>query len=142
MNMGYFGRDNATSQYFTAVGTPDGKPHPQNTTRWRVFCHTKVYNSSEGGPCTWRPLEYGIGSAHPSCFAGFDKNGNKMVDSDRINCFDAWIDEKGIEHNPATQPSSDENIDPVWTGEFGLSLEYGKYIIVKILLLYIVGAVA
>ena len=50
-----------------------------------------------------------------------------MVDSDRLNCLDAWIDEKGIEHNPATQPSSDENINPVWTGEFGLSLEYGKY---------------
>ena len=46
MNALYFSRDNATSQYFTAVGTPDGKPHPQNTTRWRVFCHTKVYNSS------------------------------------------------------------------------------------------------
>ena len=49
-----------------------------------------------------------------------------MVDSDRVNCLDAWIDEKGIEHNPAAQPSSDENIDPVWTGEFGLSLEYGE----------------
>ena len=65
-----------------------------------------------------------------------------MVDSDRLNCLDAWIDEKGIEHNPATQPSSDENINPVWTGEFGLSLEYGKYIYERFPNCLYIGAVA
>ena len=38
-------------QFFTAVGTPDGGPNPQNSTRWRVFCQRKTYNTSEGGLC-------------------------------------------------------------------------------------------
>ena len=47
LNMGVFGRGNATDQYFTAVGTNDGKPNPQNSTRWKLFCQLE-YNSTEG----------------------------------------------------------------------------------------------
>ena len=126
LNMGVFGRGNATDQSFTAVGTNDGQPNPHNTTRWKLYCQIE-YNSTEGGPCTWRPLEY-AGNNRASCFDGFAKNGTKMVDQSRKGCSEAWIDELGIEHNPLKQPSSDEQINKVWAGSFALPMEYGKQI--------------
>lgn len=51
-----------------------------------------------------------------------------MVATYKRGCEEAWIDEHDIEHNPAQQPATDEQVDPVWTGEFGLSMEYGEQI--------------
>ena len=62
-----------------------------------------------------------------SCFNGFDDRGNKTVDNTRKGCGEAWIDERGVEHNPAKQASTDEDIVKTWTGEYGLPLEYGLY---------------
>ena len=46
MNWWIFSRANATSQYFTAVGDEDGRPHGP-ATRWRVFCAKDIYNTTE-----------------------------------------------------------------------------------------------
>ena len=117
-NDGVFGRENATFQIFTGIGAADGGPNPADSVRWRVFCNYARY--SDGGPCTWRPAQYRFRS---SCFDGFDAEGRRTV-RNTSQCSQAWIDEDGFEHE-GMLVAPDEDINEHWTGEFGLSMEFG-----------------
>jgi len=118
-----FGRENATSQMFSAVG--DGEGEPTADMRWRVFCDN-YYNTSEGGPCLWRPAAF-MSEGYPSCFDGFDQEGNKRV-LNSTYCKDTRIDEDGIERGAAFPPVyRPGDLDEIWVGQFGLSHEYGLY---------------
>ena len=49
-----------------------------------------------------------------------------MLNKERKDCKDAWIDENDIEHNPAYGPGTDEEINGHWVGEFAMIFEYGE----------------
>ena len=46
-----------------------------------------------------------------------------MLNKERKDCKDAWIDENDIEHNPAYGPGTDEEINGHWVGEFAMIFE-------------------
>ena len=66
-----------------------------------------------------------MSEGYPSCFDGFDSEGNKRV-LNSTYCQDTWIDEDGIERGAAFPPVyRPGDLDEIWVGQFGLSHEYG-----------------
>ena len=46
-------------------------------------------------------------------------------------CSEAWIDEEGFEHD-GMLVAPDEDINEHWVGEFGLSMEFGTYLLRRV----------
>ena len=125
----FFGRENATSQFFTGVGMANGEPYPQGSWRWRVFCSNNQWNTTDKGPCLWRPKQH---AGQRSCFDGISTNGTIMMTGNENHekaCKDSFLDDRNIEHNNTLtwQVWPDEDLEKEWTGEFSMLFEYGLY---------------